>query len=227
MRNRFESVSMGCADLLQVIERVSNGGHVTVLGIYVVEVRLVGLLVAVAYGFAGDDGAEAVLEGVDGRRADAARGGCAGDDEGVYAGGCEEAGEARAEEARGEEFVEDWLRRFWGNAGVDLSPPSSGLQGQERRHFVYESGRSEFVALAVGDGGEGNGDLRPSGCFEKPLDLRDRSFEVAGQGGFGICEPEGHVYDDEGGTAAEAAASAEPFYVRQGVTPCCSALCRA
>ena len=58
-----------------------------------------GVGVAVAYGLARDDGAEAVLEGVDGRCADASRGGCAGDDEGVYACGCEEAGEARAEEA--------------------------------------------------------------------------------------------------------------------------------
>ena len=86
-------------DLFQAIECLLNGDYVAVLGVYVVEVRVVGVGVAVAHGFAGDYRAEAVLESVDSRRADAARGGCAGDDEGVYAGGCEEAGEASAEEA--------------------------------------------------------------------------------------------------------------------------------
>jgi hypothetical protein len=59
----------------------------------------VGVGITVAYGFSRDDGAEAVLKGVDGRCADAAGGGCAGDDEGVYTGGGEQAGETRAEEA--------------------------------------------------------------------------------------------------------------------------------
>jgi hypothetical protein len=158
-------------ELLQVIERLPNGDYIAVLSVYVVEVRLVGVGVAVAYGFAGDDGTEAVLEGVDSSCADASRGGRAGDDECIYAGGGEEAGEARAEEARGEEFVEDWLRFLRGYARIDLSPSGSGLQGQERRHFVYEGGGGEFVALAVGDGGEGNGDLRPPGCPQELLDL--------------------------------------------------------
>ncbi len=62
---------MGCANLLQVLQRLFDRDNITVLGVYVVEVRLVGLLVAVADGPARDYGAEAVLEGVDGRRADA------------------------------------------------------------------------------------------------------------------------------------------------------------
>ena len=116
-------------DLLQIVERLPNGDYVTVLGVYVVEVRRVGVVVAVAHGFAGNDGAEAVLEGVDGRCADAAGGGCSGDDEGICAGGGEETGEAGAEEARGEKFVEDWFRLFGRDAGVDLGPAGSGLLG--------------------------------------------------------------------------------------------------
>ena len=65
--------------------------------------------------------------------------------------------------------------------------------------------------LAVGHGGEDDGDLCLSGGFQELLYLRYRSFEVAGQGRLRVGEPEGHVYDDEGGTAAEAAASAESF----------------
>ena len=89
-----------------------------------------GLLVAVAYGFARDYGAEAVLEGVDGRRAHTARGRCARGYESVYAGGGEEAGEACAEEARGEELVEDRLRLLGCDAGVDLGPAGTGFKGE-------------------------------------------------------------------------------------------------
>jgi hypothetical protein len=88
------SASTCCGDYFQLVYHFLNGDYVTVLGVYVVEVCLVGVGVAVAYGLARDDGAEAVLEGVDGSCADAARGGCAGDDKGVRAGGGEEAGEA-------------------------------------------------------------------------------------------------------------------------------------
>src|SRR5215212_748599 len=227
LREKRCSAGSRCANRLQVIKRVSNRGHVAVLGVYVVEVRFVGVGVAVAYRFAWDHGAEAVLEGVNGRRAHAARGGCAGDDEGVHAGGCEEAGESRAEEARGEELVEDRLRLFRGYAGVDLGPACSGLQGEERWDLVDEGCGCEFVRFAVGDGGEGDGDLGSSGDPQELLDLRDRAFEVAGQWRFWICEAKGHVYDDEGGTAAEAATPTEAFYVRQSVTSRCPAPCRA
>src|SRR5215212_1630806 len=64
------STSVCRGDLLQIIERLPNRDYVAVLGVYVVEVRLVSVRVAVAYGLAGDDGAEAVLEGVDSGCAD-------------------------------------------------------------------------------------------------------------------------------------------------------------
>jgi hypothetical protein len=99
MMSRAFSASVRRGALLEEGEHLLNRDYVAVLGVYVVEVCFVGFGVAVAYGFAGDYGTEAVLEGVDGCSADAARGGCAGDDEGIYSGGCEEAGEARAEEA--------------------------------------------------------------------------------------------------------------------------------
>ena len=126
-----------------------------------------GVGVAVAHGFAGNDGAEAVLEGVDGRCADAAGGGCAGDDEGIYAGGGEETGEAGAEEARGEKFVEDWLRLFWGYAGVDLGPAGSGLRVRSAGTLSMKAAAVSLSLLAVGDGGEDDGDLRPSGCSQE------------------------------------------------------------
>src|SRR5215213_11560788 len=192
LREKRCSAGSRCANRLQVIKRVSNRGHIAVLGVYVVEVRFVGVGVAVAYGFAWDYGAEAVLEGVDGGRPDAAGGGCAGDDEGVHACGGEEAGEARAEEARGEELVEDGLRLFGGYAGVDLGPAGSGLKGEERWHLVYKGCGREFVRFAVGDGREDDGDLCSSGGLEELLDLRDRAFEVAGQRRLWVRESEGH-----------------------------------
>src|SRR5215211_6175145 len=70
LREKRCSAGSRCANRLQVIKRVSNRGHIAVLGVYVVEVRFVGVGVAVAYGFAWDYGAEAVLEGVDGGRPD-------------------------------------------------------------------------------------------------------------------------------------------------------------
>ena len=88
-----------------------------------------GVWVAISYCFAGNDGPEAVLEGVHGRRPHAAGGRGSGDDEGVNPGGGEEAGEAGAEEAGGEELVEDGLRLAGNYAGVDLGSAGSGLQG--------------------------------------------------------------------------------------------------
>jgi hypothetical protein len=54
-----------------------------------------------------------------------------------------------------------------------------------------------------------DGKLCLSGGSQKLLDLGYWIFEVAGQGRFRVCEPQGHVYDDEGGTAAEATPTAE------------------
>src|SRR5215216_3559962 len=107
-----ESAITRCPNLRQVSERLVNRNHVAVLGVYVVEVRVVGVGVAVAYCFGGDYGTKAVLEGVDGGRPDAARGRCAGDYEGVHTGGGEQGSERRAEEARGEELVQDRFRLF-------------------------------------------------------------------------------------------------------------------
>jgi hypothetical protein len=50
-----------------VIQHLTDTDHVAVLGVYVVEVRLVGVRVAIPHGLAGYDGPKAVLEGVDGR----------------------------------------------------------------------------------------------------------------------------------------------------------------
>src|SRR5215212_9339651 len=109
------STTLGSADRPQVIQHLLAMNHVAVLRVYVVEVRLVGLGVAIAHGLAGYDGPEAVLEGVDGRGPHATRGRGSRDNERVHPGGGEEAGEtgseeAGGEEAGGEELVEDGLR---------------------------------------------------------------------------------------------------------------------
>src|SRR5215208_6358699 len=114
-----------------MIQHLLDADHVAVLGVYVVEVRLVGIGVAVAHRLAGHDGSEAVLEGVYGRGTDAARGRGSGDDKRVHPGGGEEAGETRAEETGGEELVEDGFRLSGGYARVDLRPARSSLQGEE------------------------------------------------------------------------------------------------
>src|ERR687897_284968 len=81
------SASVRRTDSLQVLEHLLRRLHVAVLGIYVVEVGLMGLFVAVPYRFARDYWSVAVLEGVNGGRADAAGGRGAGDNKGVHPGG--------------------------------------------------------------------------------------------------------------------------------------------
>src|SRR5215203_333450 len=98
-RLALPSGTLGGATRTQELQHLLDANHVAVLGVHVVEVRLVGLWVAVAHGLAGHDRPEAVLEGVDGRGPHAARGRGPGDDERVHPGGGEEAGEARAEES--------------------------------------------------------------------------------------------------------------------------------
>src|SRR3954469_8654200 len=93
------SMASGSAARPQIIQHLLDADHVAVLGVYVVEVRLMGVRVAVPHSLTGHDGPEAVLEGVDGRGPYASRGRGASDDERVDPGGGEEAGEARAEEA--------------------------------------------------------------------------------------------------------------------------------
>src|SRR5918994_1595227 len=145
-----------------------------------------------------------------------ARGRGSGDDERVHPGGGEEAGEARAEETGGEELVENGFRLSGSYARVDLRPARSRLQGEERRNLIYKGGRRKLVRLTVGHGGEDNWHLHLSGGFQELLYLGHRTFKVAGEGRFRIGEPQGHVYDDEGGAPAEAAAPAEAFDVSQG-----------
>lgn len=111
-------------DSLQVLEHLLRRHHVAVLGVYVVEVGLVGVRIAVADGLARDYRPVAVLEGVDGGRADAARGRGAGDDEGVYPGGGEQARKTGPVESGGEELVEDGLGLARGYARVYLAPPA-------------------------------------------------------------------------------------------------------
>src|SRR5918997_1512347 len=142
----------------EVAERLVHPDHVPVLRVNVVEVSLVGGGVAVADGLAGDDGPEAVLEGVDGGGADAARGRGAGDDERVHGGGREKGAQGCAEEAGGEELVEDGLGLPRGYARVDLGPAGASFEGEQRRHLVNERGGGQPVALLVGDGGEDDRD---------------------------------------------------------------------
>ena len=187
-----------------------------------------GVGVAVAHGLAGHDGAEAVLEGVDGRRPHAARGRGSGDDEGVYAGGGEEAGEACAEEAGGEELVEDGLRLSGSYARVDLGPAGSGLQGEERRNLVYEGGGRELVRLAVGDGGEDD-------WVSPPRRAASRSFCISetgpsrsqARGDSGSVNPRVMSMTTRAGRRPKPPRPPKPSYVRQGVILRWPAPCRA
>jgi hypothetical protein len=67
------SGTLGGATRTQEFQHLLDANHVAVLGVHVVEVRLVGIGVAVPHGLAGHEGPEAVLEGVDGRGPHAAR----------------------------------------------------------------------------------------------------------------------------------------------------------
>src|SRR5262249_19333514 len=89
--SRIFSASVCPSELLQVLEDVVDGDHVPVLRVDVVEVGLVRGRVAVADRLARHDHPVAVLECVQRRRAHAARGGRAGDDDSVAACGREQA----------------------------------------------------------------------------------------------------------------------------------------
>jgi hypothetical protein len=70
--------------LIQILEYFLYGYYVAILGVYVVEICLVGVGVAVADSFARHDRSEAILQSVHHRCPDAARGRGTGDDERVY-----------------------------------------------------------------------------------------------------------------------------------------------
>src|SRR4051794_2281574 len=157
--SRIFSASVCASEHLQVRDHGVDGHNVAVLRVDVVEVRLVGRRVAIADRLARHRRAVAVLEGVDGGRADAARRRGAGDDDAVAAGRGEQAGERRAEKRRREQLVQDRLGRQRGDPRVDLDPPAPGLEGQERRDLVDERGGGDPVALAVRDGRVDDGKL--------------------------------------------------------------------
>src|SRR5215203_3790238 len=180
-RLALPSGTLGGATRTQELQHLLDANHVAVLGVHVVEVRLVGVGVAVPHGLPGYDGPEAVLEGVYDGGPNAARSGCPGNDEGIHPGGGEEAVEPCAEETGGKELVEDRLRRAGRHAGVDLRPTRSGFQGEERRNFVDEGGGRVLVRLPVNYGGIRDGDLRLPGYFQQLLYLGDWAVEVAAQ----------------------------------------------
>src|SRR5215218_1643850 len=70
--------------LIQILEYFLYGYYVAILGVYVVEICLMGVGVAVADSFARHDRSEAILQSVHHRCPDAARGRGTGDDERVY-----------------------------------------------------------------------------------------------------------------------------------------------
>src|SRR3712207_5336379 len=68
------SASVRGTDLLQVLEGLPHGDHVPVLGVHVIEVRLVGVGVTITHSLTRHDRAEAILQRVYDRRPYAAGG---------------------------------------------------------------------------------------------------------------------------------------------------------
>ena len=117
---------------------------------------------AVRDGVAGHEDAVAVLQGVDGGRADAAGGRRARDDHRVAARGAQPIIEVGAEERGGEELHEHRLVRPAAEPRVDLDPWRAGAERRECRRLGDEHRRPLEVGLVVGDGGEE--DLRARGA---------------------------------------------------------------
>src|SRR5919199_2618369 len=74
LRGTSLSADAGSIFLIQILEYILYRYHVTILGVYIVEVCPVGVGVAVADGFARYDRPEAILQSVYHRCPDAARG---------------------------------------------------------------------------------------------------------------------------------------------------------
>ena len=135
--------------------------------------------VPVADRLARHDRAVAVLERVDGGRADAARRRRAGDDHAVAAGRGEQARERRAEERRREQLVQHRLAGKRRDPGIDLDPAAAGLEREQRRDLVDERRGGALVAFGVGDGRVDDRELRAAELVEQPPDRRDDVLEVA------------------------------------------------
>ena len=135
-------------------ERLVQVEHVAVLGVDVEQRRLVRARGAVGDRVAGDDDPVAVLHRVDRGGANAPRGRGAGDDHRVDVGGGQHRRQRGAEEARGEQLVEDRFTLPRRDPLVDLRPRATRSQREQRRDLVDERLGDPLAALVVLDRGE-------------------------------------------------------------------------
>ena len=167
-------------DAASIPASTSAVGHdVTVLRVDVVEVRLVGVAVAIADGIPRDQHAVAVLQRVDRRRSDAPGGRGTRDDERVARVRGEEARERRPVEGRRPELREHGLVALRCDARVDLRPTAARFENEQRGNLRDERLRGLLARLVVRNGGEGDGQPCRPETVEQQADRVHDAVEVA------------------------------------------------
>src|SRR5581483_11305085 len=117
------------------------------------------------------------------------------------------------------------LARLGREPRVDLDPPASRLERQQRRHLVDEHGCRLLAGVVVGDRGVDDRQPRCACRRQQPFDRLDHRLEVAVERRLVRGEADAHVDDDQRRPPAEPGPAVKPLELHYSVWVICRSPC--